>query len=100
MLICVYEKKEVMKNGLVNNSPKTPHICEKQLLEKYDYPVIAYGGMWDTSTKNWTERFWVLDSNSGNDIDGLCVEIFYCPFCGDKLKSVESSETAHEADST
>ena len=77
-----------MKGELKSISPKIPHICEKQQSEKSDYPVIAYGGMWDTSTNNWTERFWVLDSNS-DCFDGFSVEIFYCPFCGIKLKNVE-----------
>ena len=80
MLICKYEKT-VDKGGLINLAPKIPHICERQPLDKSDYLMIAYGDMWDTSTKSWTKRFWVLDSNS-DCLDGFCVEIFYCPFCG------------------
>ena len=99
MLICKYEKKEVMKDGLVSLLPKIPHTCDKQPLDNSDYPVIAYGGTWDTITNNWTERFWVLDSNT-DCFDGFCVEIFFCPFCGNKLMNVESSETAYEAVST
>ena len=90
MLICKYEKTRVKKGGLRSLAPKIPHNCEKQPLEKSDYPVIAYGGMWDTNTNNWTERFWVLSFNYGSDLESFCVEILYCPFCGNELKNVES----------
>ena len=88
MLFCKYETIEKKKGSRKIEVPKKQHMCHEQLAAKgYEDPIIAYGGMWSNTKEKWTERFWVFDANTGNDFCGMCVEIHFCPFCGEKLQS-------------
>ena len=65
------------------------HTCNnsKEILDS-GWPnfLIGYGGLWDNEKSDWTERYWVLEANTGDPFCGASSKILFCPYCGEELK--------------